>query len=216
MYHPIAPATRLYRITRLNEVWPGPLLGLGAYFTHGGRYNRPHQQVVYTSDDPLVAITEVAFYQALEWHKRIAFHHFLPVAYPLESKHRLWCFTIDPAPAVVDLLNLGVQHQFPHPLHLPLDPQPAVRRHAGAGRRHSRLHSPRGNSGPAARGAAGPICADTTGRHLSADPVRAVRHGPSNPPALSAPSRARGTVGPDGRVPGAAAPACSFLQQHPD
>jgi hypothetical protein len=50
MYHPIAPGTRFYRVTRLAEAWPGPLLGLGAYFTHGGRYNRPHQQIVYAAD----------------------------------------------------------------------------------------------------------------------------------------------------------------------
>jgi hypothetical protein len=120
MYHPIAPGTRLYRVTRLGEAWPNPLLGLGAYFTHGGRYNRPHQQIVYASDDPLVAITEAAFYQALDWHRRIARHLFLPVGYPLESEHWLWCFTIDPAPAVIDLLHPGAQHQFPHPPHLAL------------------------------------------------------------------------------------------------
>jgi hypothetical protein len=122
MYHAIAPGTRLYRVTRLAEAWPEPLLGLGAYFTRGGRYNRPHQQVIYASDDPLVAITEAAFYQALDWQRRIALHHFLPVGYPLESEHWLWSFTIDPAPAVIDLLHPGAQHQFPHPPHLPLTP----------------------------------------------------------------------------------------------
>jgi hypothetical protein len=82
MYHPTAPATRLYRVTRPDETWPNPLLGLGAYFTRGGRYNRPHQQTIYASEDPLVAITEAAFYQALDWQRRIALHHFLPVGHP--------------------------------------------------------------------------------------------------------------------------------------
>jgi hypothetical protein len=122
MYNPAAPGTRLYRVTGLSETWPNPLLGLGAYFTRGGRYNRPHQQTVYASDDPLVAITEAAFYQALDWQRRIGLHHFLPVGYPLESEHWLWCFTIDPGPPVIDLLHLGAQHQFLHPPHLLLAP----------------------------------------------------------------------------------------------
>ncbi len=122
MYHAIAPGTPLYRVTRLDEMWPGPLLGLGAYFTRGGRYNRPHQQTVYASDDPLVAIVEAAFYQALDWQRRIALHCFLPVGYPLESEHRLWCFTINPAPPVIDLLNPASQHLFPHQPHLLVSP----------------------------------------------------------------------------------------------
>ncbi|MCI0462246.1 MAG: RES family NAD+ phosphorylase [Gemmataceae bacterium] len=122
MYHPIGQGTPLYRVTSLSEAWPNPLLGLGAYFTQGGRYNRPQQQTVYTSDDPLVAITEAAFYQALNWHRRLALHRFLPVAYPLESEHWLWCFTLDPAPPVIDLLHANAQHAFPHPPHLLLTP----------------------------------------------------------------------------------------------
>jgi hypothetical protein len=122
MYHAIAPGTRLYRVTRPEEAWPGPLLGLGAYFTRGRRYNRPHHETVYASDDPLVALTEAAFYQAQDWHRRLARHHVLPVGYPLESEHWLWCFVIDPPPAVVDLLHPSAQHQFPHPPHLLLAP----------------------------------------------------------------------------------------------
>ncbi len=118
MYHTIAPGTRLYRVTRLNETWPNTLLGLGAYFGGGGRYNRSHQETIYASDDPLVAITEGAFYQTLVWHGRIALHSSQPVGYPLVSDHRLWCFTIDPAPFVIDLLHPSGQHQFPHPPHL--------------------------------------------------------------------------------------------------
>jgi hypothetical protein len=69
-----------------------------------------------------VAITEAAFYQALDWGQKIAFSHILPVAYPLQSEHWLWCFTIDPAPPVIDLLHVNAQHQFPHPPHLLLTP----------------------------------------------------------------------------------------------
>src|ERR1700728_149820 len=122
MYHPFASGTRLYRVTRVNETWPNPLLGLGAYFTRGGRYNGPHQQTVYAAADPLVAITEAAFYQALDWHRQIAGHYILPVDYPLQSEHWLWCFTIDPPPLVIDLLHSTAHHQFPHPPHLLLTP----------------------------------------------------------------------------------------------
>lgn len=122
MYHAIAQGKRLYRVTRSNETWPGPLLGLGAYFNRGGRYNRPHHQTVYASDDPRVVITEAAFYQAQEWHRSIALHAVLPVGYPLVSEHWLWCFTIDPPPPVIDLLSPAARHQFPHPPHLPLTP----------------------------------------------------------------------------------------------
>jgi hypothetical protein len=69
-----------------------------------------------------VALTEAAFYQALEWHRRIALNHVLPVSYPLESEHWLWCFTIDPRPPVIDLLHPTAQHQFPHPPYLLLTP----------------------------------------------------------------------------------------------
>ncbi len=118
MYHLIAPGTRLYRVTRRGETWPNPLLGLGAFVSRGGRYNGPHQATVYASDDPLVAITEAAFYQAQDWYRKIAFHHILPVSYPLQSEHWLWCFTIDPAPPLIDLLDPSAQHLFPHPSHL--------------------------------------------------------------------------------------------------
>lgn len=83
MYYAISPATPLYRVTSLHETWPNPLGGLGAYYTHG-RYNGPHQQTVYASDDPLVVITEAAFYQALEWFRTIAANHVVPVRYPLQ------------------------------------------------------------------------------------------------------------------------------------
>jgi hypothetical protein len=38
--------TRLYRVTAPDTTWPTPQLGRGAYFTHGGRYNRAGQATV--------------------------------------------------------------------------------------------------------------------------------------------------------------------------
>src|SRR5262249_4965198 len=73
MYYQIG-AGDLYRVTKQNTIWPEPVQGLGAFYTPkgGSRYNEPHQQTVSCSEDPLVAITEAAFYQALRWRDAIA------------------------------------------------------------------------------------------------------------------------------------------------
>src|SRR4051794_18981057 len=56
MYYPLAPDARLYRLTGPQVAWPTPVLGQGAYFTHGGRFNRAGQATVYCSEDPIVVI----------------------------------------------------------------------------------------------------------------------------------------------------------------
>ncbi len=98
MYYSPAAGTRLYRVTSPDTAWPTPLLGRGAYYTHGGRYNRVGQATVYCSEDPLVVITEAAFYQSLEWQHRISGQRLSAMTYPLISDHILWCFTLDPSP----------------------------------------------------------------------------------------------------------------------
>jgi len=122
MYHSIPPGTRLYRVTRLDEIWPEPLKGLGAFYTEGGRYNRVRQPTVYASDDPLVPITEVAFHQARVWQNAIAMFHVRPADYPLRSQHMFWSFTIDPPPAVIDLEHPSALSRFQHPPHALLNP----------------------------------------------------------------------------------------------
>jgi hypothetical protein len=96
MYYTLGAGARLYRVTSPNTAWPTLLRGEGAYFTHGGRYNRAGQATVYCSEDPVVVITEAAFYRALEWQYRISVQQFHPMTYPLVSDHTLWCFTLDP------------------------------------------------------------------------------------------------------------------------
>ena len=71
MFHTPAAGTLYYRVTGKNIRPSGVLSGMGSYYTLGGRYHRPHQRTVYASDDALVAITEMAYYQALEWKERI-------------------------------------------------------------------------------------------------------------------------------------------------
>jgi RES domain len=130
MYYTLNAAARLYRVTSTNTNWHRPLLGQGAHFTHGGRYNRVSQATVYCSEDPLVAITEQAFYQALDWHRAISFQRKNPMTYPLISRHTLWCFSIDPPPPLIDLEHQQAMDTFqysPHFLHNPsLNPRPGV------------------------------------------------------------------------------------------
>src|SRR5947209_4374558 len=128
MYYTLGAGARLYRVTSPNTAWPTPLLGQGAYFNHGGRYNRAGQATVYCSEDPLVVITEAAFYQALEWQHRISMQRFNPMTYPLLSDHLLWCFTLDPPPPLVDLEHPQAQHTFQYPPHLIYNPSLNPRR----------------------------------------------------------------------------------------
>lgn len=125
MYHAPGPGTRLYRVTSAqpyDSVWPNPIQGLGAYYTRGGRYNRVHQQTVYCSDDPLVALTEAAFYQALDWQQRLSVHRINPTTYPFTSEHWLWSYSLNPAPPLIDLAHAHARHQFLFPPHLLLNP----------------------------------------------------------------------------------------------
>ena len=121
MYYPLAVGTRLYRVTSPGVVWPTPLLGLGAYFTKGGRYNYATEPTVYCAEDPLAVLAEAAFYEALEWQAKISTHRINPVNYPLVSTHRLWCFSIDPAPAIIDLEHAQAIALFQHTPHMLLN-----------------------------------------------------------------------------------------------
>ena len=122
MYYTPAPWTHLYRVTSAGVVWPTPLLGLGAYFTKGGRYNYATEPTVYCAEDPLAVLAEAAFYEALEWQAKISTHRFNPVAYPLVSSHMLWRFSIDPAPAIIDLEHAQAITLFQHTPHMLLNP----------------------------------------------------------------------------------------------
>jgi|GEM_PF-2006978 len=122
MYYIPGAAARLYRMTAPGSTWPTPLFGHGAYFTKGGRFNRANDPTVYCSEDPLVVITETAFYEALEWHRRISDHRLNPVGYPFVSRHSFWCFSIDPPPPLIDLQHSSAIAQFQFPPHMLLNP----------------------------------------------------------------------------------------------
>ena len=128
MYHQIG-AGDLYRVTRPDTVWiepdqKEPVQGLGAFYTpkDGNRYNRTQQCTVSCSEDPLVAITEAAFYQALKWREAIAWSLIKTVTYPLRSEHLFWAFQIDPHPPVIDLEDAAAVVAFGYSPHVVTNP----------------------------------------------------------------------------------------------
>ena len=52
--------------------------GHGAFYSIGGRYNRPHQPTVYAAVDPITALTESAYYEARFWQAAIGGQPNLP------------------------------------------------------------------------------------------------------------------------------------------
>ena len=120
LYETPPPATVFYRAADRRLRWPQILTGLGAFLGNKktGRYHGSRQRTVYAASDPLVAITEAAFYEALGVQYRIGttslpHAHRLP---PLTAvSFRLWAFRLDPPPTVIDLEDPGAHPIFNHP-----------------------------------------------------------------------------------------------------
>jgi hypothetical protein len=128
MYHTPAVGTVYYRVTS-PKMRPADLLtGMGSYYQAGGRYHRIQQRTVYASDDPRVSITEMAFYQALDWQKWIGGQapatpipqpRPSPLGFPFVSDHILWCFTLKDPPHLIDVDDPAAYLLFQHaPIHL--------------------------------------------------------------------------------------------------
>jgi len=128
MYYPVG-AGPLFRVASatFGNVWPEPVLGQGAYYVDaaGNRYSRPHQLTVYCAEDPLVAITEGAFYQALAWQQILASSRTKAVTYPLKSEHLLWAFTLAPPPPILDMEDPLASNRFAYAPHVLLNPSRA-------------------------------------------------------------------------------------------
>jgi RES domain len=120
LYETPPPATVFYRAADRGLRWSQILTGLGAFLGNKktGRYHGSRQRTVYAASDPLVAITEAAYYEALGVQWRIGTTilsqtHRLP---PLRARSfRLWAFRLDPPPTVIDLEDPGAQPIFNHP-----------------------------------------------------------------------------------------------------
>src|SRR4051812_26296776 len=116
LYETPPPALVFYRAADRGLRWNQILTGLGAFLGNKkvGRYHGSRQRTVYPASDPLVAITEAAFYEALGVQWRIG-TTVLPQAHRLPpltaTSFRLWAFRLDPPPTVIDLEDPGA-----HPL----------------------------------------------------------------------------------------------------
>jgi hypothetical protein len=120
MYLTPAPDTTLYRAAPLNLNWHQILTGMGSYSgtPPQGRYHSPRQPTVYASPDPLVAITEGAFYEALDRQKKVGttvLAHQHQLAPFLGRTYRLWAFRLNPPPTVIDLEDPMALQAFGHP-----------------------------------------------------------------------------------------------------
>src|SRR3954470_17152668 len=102
MYVTLPAGTTLYRAIRRNTRQPAVLAGPGAFYgrSYGGRYNASRQATVYTAGDPLVALTERAFYEGLTWQDTLAATLLAqlphpPARPPLVATFRLWGFRLN-------------------------------------------------------------------------------------------------------------------------
>jgi hypothetical protein len=123
-------ATLFYRVIGPGRHWNDVLAGRGAYFgrAHGGRYNRSRQKTVYASTDPLVAITEYAFYEALRWQEAIGTtalqhqHQLPPFRTAPKKRPRLWSFHLTPPPTILDVTDPAAFNTFHHPPYVLVNP----------------------------------------------------------------------------------------------
>jgi hypothetical protein len=116
------PDTLFYRVSGPGRHWNDVLAGRGAYFgqANGGRYNASAQKTVYASPDPLVALTEFAFYQARRWQAAIGLAVLAtqpppPFRSPAGRRPRLWAFQLTPPPVVIDVTDAAAYNTFHHP-----------------------------------------------------------------------------------------------------
>jgi hypothetical protein len=126
----LSAATLFYRVIGPGRHWNDVLAGRGAYFgrTYGGRYNRSRQKTVYASTDPVVAITEYAFYEALRWQEAIGTtalqnqNQFPPFRTAPKKRPRLWSFRLTPPPTIVDITDPAAFNTFHHPPYVLVNP----------------------------------------------------------------------------------------------
>ena len=120
LYETPPPATVFYRAAARRLRGGQILTGLGAFLGNKktGRYHSSRQRTVYAAPDPLVAITEAAFYEALGVQLRIG-TTMLPQTHALPpltaSSFRLWAFRLNPPPTVLDLEDPSAHPLFNHP-----------------------------------------------------------------------------------------------------
>lgn len=122
MWYTLPARTPLYRASRANDTWDDVLQGYGSFFTSGGRYNVTHQQTVYATQDPLVALTEFGWHSALKRCEGLGDR--VALAYPFAAAGKLWRFELATPITLVDVTHAGCVHQFGYPAHAVHNPHP--------------------------------------------------------------------------------------------
>ncbi len=122
MWFTLPAHTPLYRVSRTRDTWADVLAGNGAFFSPGGRYGTSGQPTAYTSEDPLVALTEFGWHLGLSYCVALGGHQ--PPPYPLSETAKLWRFHLTTPVTLADLTNPAAAHQFGFPAHLPYNPHP--------------------------------------------------------------------------------------------
>lgn len=123
MWFTLPAHTPLYRVTRAEDTWDDALAGIGAFFGDGGRYSTSGQPTVYTSEDPLAALTEFAWHLGLSYCAALGDHR-SPVNYPLSETAKLWRFELNTPITLADLTHPSAAHHLGFPAHLPYNPHP--------------------------------------------------------------------------------------------
>jgi hypothetical protein len=116
------PTTVFYRVVGPGRTWYDVLTGLGAFYGRaaGNRYSGHLQQAVYVSIEPLVALTEAAYYEGRRWQSTVgqttlpAQPGLVPFRTQPGKGPRLWSFTLHRPPLIVDVTDPGAFHTFAH------------------------------------------------------------------------------------------------------
>jgi len=120
MHLPINPQTIFYRVIDRALRWAQVLNGLGSFLgkKKTGRYHGVRQRTVYAASDPLVTLTEAAFYEALGVQERIGMtllQHTQQLPPLTAASFRLWAFRLNQPPWVIDVEHNTAFVVFQHP-----------------------------------------------------------------------------------------------------
>jgi hypothetical protein len=113
-------ATVFYRVVGPGRRWSDVLAGLGAFFgsASGSRYTTLLQKAVYLSTDPIVALTEYAYYEGRRWQAIVgqtALVHqkgLVPFCTQPGKRPRLWAFRLNAPPTIADVAGNAALQAF--------------------------------------------------------------------------------------------------------
>ena len=122
MWNVLPAQTPLYRASRVTDTWQEVLLGLGSFYSSGGRYNTTHQPTIYTSEDPLAALAEFGWHAALKRCEDLG--NEVAPSYPVSALGKLWRFEFTTPIPLVDITHPTCVHHFGYPAYTAGNPHP--------------------------------------------------------------------------------------------